>query len=208
MVNIKPLIVFVVLIVSFFLVWLIFFRKNASLTEFIKKLFDLILLPFKLLLKLFGVEIGKKGVEPPVGAKEEPPEKGVEPPVGAKEEPPEIKVVHDKQTTCPPCEVKCPDAPAPTDCKPFELEIKYLKDMVKFVGAMAKRENAINAQYRELYPGFSVMSPEVRRLSYEYNFLKNEMREDENKWTYFKNYFTKLSGIPSTSSAIHYDLTM
>jgi len=52
------------------------------------------------------------------------------------------------------------------------------------------------------------MSPEVRRLSYEYNFLKNEMREDENKWTYFKNYFTKLSGIPSTSSAIHYDLTM
>jgi hypothetical protein len=78
--------------------------------------------------------------------------------------------------------------------------------MLKFTGAICKRENAINSQYRELYPGFSVNSPEVQRISAEYNFLKNQIRDDQNEFQYFKNYFTKLTGIPSTSSAVHYDL--
>lgn len=100
------------------------------------------------------------------------------------------------------------EVPDTSNEKAMECEIRYLKNMVRFVGAMAMRENAINAQYRELYPGFSVMSPHVQRLSHEYNFLKNQLREDDNQWTYFKNYFTKLSGIPSASSAVHYDLML
>jgi len=186
--TMKPIVGIVVALtavaVLFIVAWVIFFRKKYTLLE-------LLLLPFKLLLRIFGI-----GVAPP---------NLVPVPIAS---PPQVDVNQHLLGTCPPCDVKCPDIPKPEDCKPLELEISYLKKMVKFIGAMAKRENAINAQYREIYPGFSVMSPAVRRLSYEYNYMKNEIRDDENEWTYFKNYFTKLSGIPSTSSAVHYDLTM
>jgi hypothetical protein len=170
-------------------VWAIFFRKIMGLGELFKKIFEIVLIPFKLILQIFGV-----GVKSPAAAAAAPP--------------PQIDIVQHQIGTCPPCDVKCPEIPKAQDCKPLELEISYLKKMVKFIGTMAKRENAINSQYREIYPGFSVMSPAVRRLSYEYNYMKNQIRDDENEWTYFKNYFTKLSGIPSTSSAVHYDLTM
>ena len=119
-------------------------------------------------------------------------------------------VVKREIAECPPCEVTCEEKDCPkVDTKPFELEIAYLKDMVKLVGTIAQRENAINAQYQELYPGFSVLSPAVRRLSHEYNYIKNDLRKDSSKWQYFKNYFSKLTGIPSTSSdAIHYDVEL
>ena len=178
----------VAIFVLFIIAWAIFFRKKYGLLE-------LLLLPFKLLLRVFGL-----GAELPKPAISLP--QVIPPPSQV------VDVIKHEIGTCPPCDVKCPDIPKAEDCKPLELEIGYLKKMVKFIGSMAKRENAINAQYREIYPGFSVMSPAVRRLSYEYNYMKNEIRDDENEWTYFKNYFTKLSGIPSTSSAVHYDLTM
>jgi len=114
-------------------------------------------------------------------------------------------------TDCPPCnvDVQCPPCnDGSGQIEPLELEIKYLKDMVKFTGAIAKRENAINAQYKELYPGFNVLSPHVRKLSHEYNYIKEEIRKDKDKWQYFKNYFTKLSNIPSTASAVHYDVLL
>ena len=160
-------------------------------------------MPFKLILNLFGlggVETSSTAAAP---APTEP--KQYEMPSIQSTQ---TEIVRHEIQECPPCNVTCPEAPPAQDCKPLELEIQYLKNMVRFVGAMAKRENSINAQYRELYPGFSVMSPHVRRLSNEYNFLKNQLRDDENEWTYFKNYFTKLSGIPSTSSAVHYDLML
>ncbi len=112
---------------------------------------------------------------------------------------------------CPPCnvDVKCPPCDNGSgQIGPLELEINYLKDMVKFTGSIAKRENAINAQYKELYPGFDVLSPHVRKLSHEYNYIKEEIRKDKDKWQYFKNYFTKLSNIPSTASAVHYDVLL
>ena len=181
----------VVIIIIILIVLMIIFRNNS----FIKKLIELILLPFKLILKIFGIGSSSKPSLPPLS-------------VGSSGSSTTTEIIKHEIGTCPPCNVECPQPPKPTDTKPLELEIKYLKDMIKFTGSMAKRENAINAQYRELYPGFSVMSPDVRRLSYEYSFLKNQLREDENEWTYFKNYFTKLSGIPSSSSAVHYDLML
>lgn len=183
-------IVGVVLVVVVVVVWLIFFRGKMNLGDMVKKLIDVLLTPFKLILRIFGIGVGAK--TPPIAA----------PPMETP--PPTIDIVKHEIGTCPPCDVKCPDVPPAADCKPLELEVKYLKDMIRFVGSMAKRENAINAQYRELYPGFSVMTPEVRKMSYEYNFLKNQIRDDDSEWTYFKNYFTKLSGIPSASSAVHY----
>lgn len=181
----------VVLIIIILIVLLIIFRKNPL----ISKILNLLLLPFKLILKIFGIGGAKPSAEIPSL-----------PPIANTTT--TTEVIKHEIGTCPPCNVQCPPTPSPTDTKPLEMELKYLKDMVKFTGAMAKRENAINAQYRELYPGFSVMSPDVRRLSYEYSYLKNQLKEDENEWTYFKNYFTKLSGIPSSSSAVHYDLML
>lgn len=197
-------VIIVALLLVSFLMWGIFFRKKYTLLELFRKLLEFALLPFKLILKLFG--IGKNTTTPSPSSPEPTPAPTIpEPSVPVVQH---TEVIKHEIETCPPCNVECPPAPAAKDCKPLEMEIGYLKNMVKFVGSMAMRENAINAQYRELYPGFSVMSPQVRKLSYEYNFLKNQLREDENQWTYFKNYFTKLSGIPSTSSAVHYDLTL
>jgi hypothetical protein len=196
-------ILLIAILAVFAIIWFIFFRQKFTLWELFKKILNLALLPFKLILKLFGIGGGETPAEPAAPTPSEP----------TTYEMPSIQstqteIVRHEIQECPPCNVTCPEPPVARDCKPFEMEIRYLKNMVRFVGAMAKRENAINAQYRELYPGFSVMSPHVRRLSHEYNFLKNQLREDENEWTYFKNYFTKLSGIPSTSSAVHYDLML
>ena len=110
------------------------------------------------------------------------------------------EVIKHEISQCPPCNCncECPECKE-TDTKPFELEIKYLKDMMRMTGAIARRENAINAQYRELYPGFSVITPSVQKLSEEYNIIKNQIKKDDDEWQYFKNYFTRLSGIPSDS---------
>ena len=199
-------ILLIAVIVIFAVVWLLFFRKKFTLWELIKKILGLILLPFKLILKLFGMGGGDPAprIELPSIQLPSGPTSFDLPSIQSTK----TEIVRHEIGECPPCNVTCPDAPAGEDCKPLEMEIRYLKRMVKFVGSMAKRENAINAQYRELYPGFSVMSPHVQKLSHEYNFLKNQLREDESQWTYFKNYFTKLSGIPSASSAVHYDLML
>ena len=194
------LVAFVVVVA---IIWAIFFRKKFTLLKLFMQILGLVLLPFKLILKLFGLGgTAETGISIDVPSLPSDPLTFDLPSIQSTQ----TEVVRHEIQECPPCNVKCPDAPAAQDCRALEMEITYLKDMVKFVGSMAKRENAINAQYRELYPGFSVMSPHVRKLSHEHNFLKNQLREDESQWTYFKNYFTKLSGIPSTASAVHYDL--
>lgn len=174
-------------------VWAIMFQ--VDLLSLLQKILDIALLPFKLFIRLFtgSSSAGSTGPSPLLPAKPQPTV---------------TTITKNEIGQCPPCDVKCPDVPVDNKSGPLELEIRYLKAMLKFVGSIAKRENAINAQYRELYPGFSVMSPAVQRLSTEYNFLKNQIREDESEYSYFKNYFTKLTGIPSTSSAVHYDLMM
>lgn len=204
----------VIIILLITVIWLIFFRDAYSLFALLKMILDLALLPFKLILQLFGwgqttITIqGEQQAPPPSQQEQQQPA-----PSQGQQQPPTVhttqtEIIKHELGECPPCNVTCPEPQPCPDAKPLEMEIGYLKNMIKFVGAMAKRENAINAQYRELYPGFSVMSPHVRRLTCEYNFIKNQLREDENQWTYFKNYFTKLTGIPSTSSAIHYDIVV
>lgn len=110
------------------------------------------------------------------------------------------EIVKHELSECPPCNCscECPECEK-VDTEVYDIEIKYLKDMVRLTGAIAKRENAINAQYKELYPGFSVMSPHVIKLSTEYQMIKEELRKDEEEWAYFKNYFSKLSNIPSVA---------
>lgn len=182
--------VFVIAIAAFAVLVVITFVFRRS--SFVRKLISILMAPINFILRLFGIKIGVQKV-PLTGS--------------ILNDSTETTIIQHEIAQCPPCNVNCPEPPV-CDNRPLELEIRYLKNMLKFVGAISKRENAINAQYRELYPGFSVMSPDVQRLSTEYNFLKNQIREDENEWTYFKNYFTKLTNIPSSSTAVHYDLMM
>ncbi len=161
----------------------------------LRKILDVVLIPFKLFLRLFT---GTTSLVPLDSPSQSTPGGGATT---------HTTITKNEIGQCPPCNVKCPDVPdVDANTKPLELEIKYLKNMLKFVGTISKRENAINAQYREIYPGFSVMCPSVQKLSTEYNYLKNQLREDETEYNYFKNYFTKLTGIASKSSAVHYDV--
>jgi hypothetical protein len=194
--KMRPLIGFVLLLIAATagvivitaILWAIQGRSTpfgTFLGGMFKQLWNLVLLPFRLILQIFG--IGPESAPAPA------PPTTQEPTIHSTE----TTVIKHELAECPPCDVKCPDPPKMPDTRPLEMEIDYLKNMVRFIGSIAQRENAVNAQYRELYPGFSVMSPAVRRLSHEYNFLKRQLREDEGQWTYFQNYFTKLSGIPS-----------
>jgi hypothetical protein len=198
--------VFIVLIAIFaVLVVLTFvFRQSA----FVRKLVSFLMIPINFILGLFGVKVGVDKVPfspiDPLSIVTDP-LKAISGLAG--NDSTETTIVKHEIAQCPPCSLTCPETPQ-CDNGPLELEIRYLKNMLKFVGSISRRENAINAQYRELYPGFSVMSPTVQRMSTEYNFLKNQIREDENEWTYFKNYFTKLTNIPSNTSTVHYDLMM
>lgn len=171
------------------------FVFNMDLLSLFRKIFDIVLLPLKLFLRLFTGGAASGTTPTPVPFEPQPATT-------------HTTITKNEVSQCPPCEVKCPDVPTDNKSGALELEIRYLKNMLKFTGAIAKRENAINAQYREINPGFSVMCPAVQRLSTEYNFLKNQIREDDAEYGYFKNYFSKLTGIPSTSTAVHYDLIM
>lgn len=203
--------IFIILVVLLFvalIVWIVWYRPSGIgfgefLGSILSQILRVLLWPIRFLLGLFGF-YDEEGPLPGVNL----------PPVPL---PPALKptssttITKHEIATCPPCEVdvQCPPCEdVSSEIKPLELEIQYLKDMVRFVGSIAKRENAINAQYKELYPGFNVLSPHVRKLSHEYNYIKDEIRKDKDKWQYFKNYFTKLTNIPSTTSAIHYDVLL
>lgn len=167
--------------------WLIWF-KGMSFSSFVilelQTMFNIAMWPIKFLLRTLGLWPGDGG------------DSATPFPINANITTTEI--VKHELSECPPCNCKCecPECEK-IDVKPYEMEIQYLKDMVRLVGSIAKRENAINAQYKELYPGFSVMSPHVIKLTTEYQLIKDGLRNDEDEWNYFKNYFSKLSGIPS-----------
>ncbi len=201
------------------LVWVLFYRPyGIGIWDFVLLLMttvvNLILWPIKFVLQLLGI-MGSSSNDTssstgPTGPALDNPLNALAPlitaPMGGMQN---TTVVKHEIGECPPCNCSC-DCPTctETDVKPFQLEIKYLEDMVKMLGAIARRENAINAQYRELYPGFSIQSPHVQKITHEYNYLKNEIKQDEDEWGYFKNYFSRLSGIPSTSQSVHYDLVI
>lgn len=204
--------ILMLLIVLGLVIWLVWYRNmGIGLGEFIvislKAIFSIILWPFKFVLQVLGiwtdevVDAINDGNDVIAELESEIPI----PPIPTTH----TEIIKHEMSECPPCtnECVCPVCEE-TDVRPYEMEIKYLKNMVKMTGSIARRENAINAQYRELYPGFSVMSPHVRKLSHEYNFIKEELRKDPEEWQYFKNYFSRLSGIPSSSQSVHYDLVL
>lgn len=125
-------------------------------------------------------------------------------PTGTGSVSPIVDVTKTVVSDCPPCSCECPKyEPTICDKTNLEREVAYLKSMSKFLGAIARRENAINMEYGMAFPGYSVLSaPKVQQLNYEYNYLKNEYRKDRGKWDYFKNWFTKLTGIPSRNYEI------
>lgn len=199
--------IFIILIIFFFIttmIWFFWYRsENISyghfLSNMLSKILSIALWPIKFLFSLLGLTSNDETIVPGL------------PQLKLPEPSKAVTITKHEIGTCPPCEVdvQCPPCnDHSADIKPLELEIKYLKDMVKFVGSIAKRENSINAQYRELYPGISVLSPHVRKLSHEYNYIKDEIRKDKDEWQYFKNYFTKLTNIPSTTGAIQYDVEL
>ena len=203
-------VVLVFVFVSALIMWLVWYRSMGisfvgTLTLMMKSIINIILWPVKFILSLLGLW-SDSGPGPLVSSIQSSIQIPLlEPPLPITT----TEVIKYEITDCPPCtnECNCPTCEE-TDIRPYEQEIKYLKNMVKMIGSIARRENAINTQYRELYPGFSVMSPHVRKLSHEYNYIKNEIRKDDDEWQYFKNYFSRLSGIPSSSQSINYDLVL
>jgi hypothetical protein len=116
--------------------------------------------------------------------------------------PGEVKITKEIVTSCPDLNCDCP----PTGMSEEEerrmhglnMENQFLKDMIRFVASIAKRENGVNMAYAEQYPGVSVHSaPRVQALNIEYNQLKRQFRRNPAKWNYFKTHFTNLTGIPS-----------
>lgn len=191
--------IFIVLTVAMIItsiVWASMYKSTMGYGDFlsmiITKIWNIAIWPIKLLMSMFG--FGGDAIPIPIPIPQLP-----LPPA------PTLNTVVTKHeiTTCPPCQVdvKCPPCDDnKAEIKPLETEIKYLKDMLRFVGTIAKRENAINTQYKELYPGFNVQSPQVRKIGNEYTFIKEDIRKDKDEWQYFKNYFTQLTNIPSTSN--------
>lgn len=107
---------------------------------------------------------------------------------------------------CPPCpDCKCPDCPA-CNCpvndqklKSATEEIHYLKWMVKFLGSIARRENAINRAIMKECPTTFSMVPMIQSNDQEFRLIKRDIGKDHDMLNYFNGNFTKLSGIPSTS---------
>jgi len=195
--------ILLIAIIVTFVLWMVWYRPlGVGFGEFIvmalKTVANILLWPFKFILQVLG--IWPSSVVSAINNGQD-----ILGDLGI----PSAQVIRHNVSDCPPCtnECVCPKCDE-IDIRPYELEIKYLKDMVKMTGSIARRENAINSQYRELYPGFSVISPHVRKLSHEYNFIKNEIRKDPEEWQYFKNYYSRISGIPSSSQEVQYDLVL
>lgn len=190
------LITLTIVLLFAFVVWIVWYRPydvsfGAYLLLILQSIISIILWPIKVILSALGLWREGSVTVPPLL-----------PPSNVTT----TQIVKHEISECPPCNCtcECPECKE-LDTKPYEAEIKYLKDMVRLIGSIARRENAINSQYRDLYPGFSVMSPHVRKLTTEYNLMKEELRKDDDEWQYFKNYFTKLSGIPSDTNSYDTD---
>lgn len=210
------LIAIIVPIIVATVVWFFWYRKaGVTFGGFViialKGIMNIILWPIKFVLQVLGLWSPDNDAPEPVINLPTPsiPNGGL---LGALLDPANTtrtQVVKHEISECPPCtnECNCPTCEE-TDVRPYELEIRYLKNMAKMVGSIARRENAINSQYKELYPGFSVMSPHVRKISHEYEYIKEQIREDPEQWQYFKNYFSRITGIPNTNQAVQYDLVV
>lgn len=104
---------------------------------------------------------------------------------------------------CPDCNCpECPDCNCPVNdqkLKSSERENQYLKIMVKFLGAIARRENAINRAVMKECPTTFSMVPMIQSVDQEFEFIRKDIGVNHDMLQYFNTNFTKLTGIPSTS---------
>ena len=104
---------------------------------------------------------------------------------------------------CPDCNCpECPDCNCPVNdqkLKSSETENQYLKVMVQFLGAVARRENAINRAVMKECPTTFSMVPMIQSVDQEFQFIKNDIGVNHDMLQYFNTNFTKLTGIPSAS---------
>ncbi len=178
-----------------FVMWIVWFRDSGiTYPQFwlviFWKIADFIMWPIRLLLYLFGLRPTSDAEIPMIQVlpKSSPP---TTPP---KAEPncPECKC----DCNCPQCDIDGYDV---EQVKPYKNEIKYLKHMVMLLGKIALRENAVNHLYQEVYDPSEGISPSVTKLANEYDFIKEQVRQDPREWAYFKEYFTPLSSVPSSA---------
>ena len=129
--------------------------------------------------------------------------------INMKEQPPQAP--NSQQTiqsspTCPECpDCNCPECPA-CNCpvndeklRSASQEVIYLQWMVKFLGAIARRENAINRAVMKECPTTFSMIPMIQQNDQEFRLIKKDIGKDHDMLNFFNTNFTKLSGIPSTS---------
>jgi hypothetical protein len=98
--------------------------------------------------------------------------------------------------SCPPC----PDCVCPVSdekIKSATEEIKYLKWMVRFLGALLRRENAVNRVMGEHCSGTFAMVPMVQKADHETQFVQAHIQKDNDMLNYFQEHFTEYSGIES-----------
>lgn len=102
---------------------------------------------------------------------------------------------------CPDCKCpECPDCNCPVtdaELKSSKAELEYLKWMVRFLGALLRRENAVNRVMSQHCPGTFAMVPTVQQVDQETQFVQNYIRKDAGMLNYFQQHFTKYSGIKS-----------
>jgi hypothetical protein len=67
--------------------------------------------------------------------------------------------------------------------------------MVRFLGALLRRENAINRVIGEHCPGAFPMVPLVQQVDQETRYVQDHIRKDSGMLDYFQNNFMKYSGV-------------
>ena len=179
-----------------FVMWIIWFKDiGVTYPQFwmviFGKIADFIMWPIRLLLYLFGLrqttaaEIPIVHLLPKSSAPDKP---------STKSDPncPECKC----DCKCPKCDIDGYDT---EKIKPYTDEIRYLKHMVALLGKISLRENAVNSLYQEMYDPSEGITPDVTKLGNEYDFIKEQIRQDPREWDYFKQYFSQLSSVPSSA---------
>jgi len=69
--------------------------------------------------------------------------------------------------------------------------------MVRFLGALMRRENALNRVLSEHCPGSYAMVPLVQKADEETEYVQRFIQKEPEMLRYFQNQFTRYSGIPS-----------
>jgi hypothetical protein len=95
---------------------------------------------------------------------------------------------------------KCPDCICTSndvELKSLTTEVRYLKWMTRLLGALMRRENAMNRVMSEHCKGTFAMVPLVQKSDQETQYVQNFIQKDPEMLNYFQTHFTQYSGIES-----------